>query len=202
MDLIMELNIENEIQGIQAKNESLREKYFIKLISISETNPRLLHSYWHIIEKILKESKTSNKYFAIHIIANLILVDDENKFYSIFDYFYSLINHEDPAIALHIAGASGKIIKAKPELSDTIINILLNIETTSKCNQLESQIGYIIDSMDYCYNKINLKNEMMEFIKKQLSSRSPKTRIKAKKFLEKYNNNYNLVNIGENAKNN
>jgi hypothetical protein len=89
-------------------------------------------------------------------------------------------------VAAHIAAKSGKIINAKPNLSDRIFKVLLNIDSTSKCKQLELQKAYVIDAFDLCYVNVKNKNEVIAFVKDQLKSESPKTRKRAKEFLGKY----------------
>lgn len=182
----MQINIEDEVKGIQSENDKIREKHFDNLLLISENDPSRLYKFWDIWIKMLRKPEVSNKYYAIHLIANLLFVDKESKFEKIFKEFYKLIDHESPVVAPHIAAKSGKIINAKPNLSNKICKHLLNIDSTSKCKQLELQKAYVIDAFDLCYDNVKNKNEVITFIKDQLKSESPKTRKKAKEFLGKY----------------
>ena len=184
----MEINIAEELAGIQSENSKIREQHFKKLLQLSEKEAGKIYQYWEIFVEILRKPEVLNKYYAIHLIANLCSADTENKFEKIFDEFFALFNHESPVVSGHIAGKSCKIINAKPKLSEKITGILLNIEKTSKCRQIELQKAYVISSLDSCYSILNNKNEITGFVKKQLNSESPKTRKCAKEFLARHCN--------------
>jgi len=86
----------------------------------------------------------------------------------------------------HLASISGKIAKAKPELQSKITGKLLNIDNTHKGKQKELIKAYAIEAFDDYYKEAENKNKIIEFVKKQLESSSPKTRKKAEEFLEKW----------------
>ena len=182
----MKNNIDDDIIGIQSDNNKIREKHFNNLLQISEKQPLKLYKYWDVFIEILQKSEVSNKYYAIHLIPNLISIDKQNKFEKIFDEFYVFINHESPVVACHVAEKSVKIINAKHKMANKICKILLNIDSTSKCKQLELQKAYVISTLDNCFELFNDKEKIIEFVKKQLNSNSPKTVKMAKEFLKKY----------------
>lgn len=88
----------------------------------------------------------------------------------------------------HVAFTSGKIAKAKPNLQSKITDKLLNINTIYQGKQIELIKAYVIDAFDEYFDEAKNKKEIVEFVKKQLKSESPKTRKKAKEFLEKIGN--------------
>jgi hypothetical protein len=173
------------IAGIQSDNDRIREEHFNYLLPLSEKNPGLLYEHWDLFVSMLGKPEVSNKYYAIHLIANVIREDKEDKFRDLFREFYGLLNHESPVVSPHIAGKSGKIIRARPEYEARIVDLLLNIQRTSRCRHLELQKAYVIEALDEAYDLISDKDRVMEFVGSLLKSESAKTRKAAKTFLIK-----------------
>jgi hypothetical protein len=186
MDTSEEYIIKQAINDLDTNSEKFRNKAFNILLPISENNPELLYSEWHRILSILNKKEVSNKYVAIPLLANMISVDKDNKFEKIFDEFYELLNHESPVVSPHIAGQSGKILKAKPYLQEKILEKLLSTDEKSQCRYKELLKSYVIDALDNCYNEIENKDKIIRFVEKQIYSESPKTKKRAREFLKKY----------------
>ena len=74
----------------------------------------------------------------------------------------------------------------KPELEDRITNILLDIEQIHPGKQIELVKSAVIESFSEYFNESKNKEKIMDFVKKQLYSSSPKTKKTAKEFLDKY----------------
>ena len=181
------IDIENNINGLQSNNDKIREKHFKILYPLSDINPELLYPYWDIFVEMLYRSEVSNKYYAIHIIAKLVKVDVDNRFDEIFNYWFNdLLNYESPVVSPHIAEKSGMIVKARPDLERKITALLLNIEKTSKCKHIDLQKAYLLSAFDIYFDSILDKRKVIEFIKAQQESPSPKTKKKAKELIEKY----------------
>ena len=70
-----DIDIENNIKGLQSNYDKTREKYFKIIYPLSDSNPELLYPYWDLFIEMLYKPEVSNKYYAIHLIANLIKVD-------------------------------------------------------------------------------------------------------------------------------
>ena len=88
-------------------------------------------------------------------------------------------------VAGHLAANSGKIAKAKPELQVKITNKLLNIDKTNQKHKDLVKAG-AIEAFDKYFEEAKNKNKILEFVKDQLNSKSPKTRKTAKEFLKKW----------------
>ena len=118
---------------------------------------------------------------AVRILANLTHVDKENRFEGLFDRYYALLN-DSVIVAGHLAACSGTISKAKPELRSNITQQLLNID---KIMQKHKDLvkAYVIDAFYEYFREAENKSEILQFVRGQLNSRSPKTRKKAKQFL-------------------
>jgi len=139
-----------------------------------------------VFVRLLRRDEVSCKYVAIHLAANLVRVDSDNRFEELFDEFYRLLSHESPVVSPHIAGVSGKIVQAKPHLSREVTSRLLEVDRVSRCKQKELMKSYVIDAFDDYFNEIEEKGKVVEFARNQLNSDSPKTRKKARQFLEKW----------------
>jgi hypothetical protein len=177
------------LEGILSKKETIRYNSFKVLLLISEEHPELLCHKWDFLVGLLESDNTSHKYIAIYIIANLTRLDKENNFDKIFDKYYNLLNDKSIIPAGHVAGNSGKIARVRPELQAKITDELLSIdETRHEPERRELIKSYAIESFSEYFEEAKNKREIIEFVKKQLNSKSPRTRKKAKEFLEKWGN--------------
>ncbi|MFC1941414.1 hypothetical protein ACFLWL_03320 [Chloroflexota bacterium] len=175
------------LEGILSKKEAIRYNSFKALLLISEEHPEVLYPRWDFFAGLINSANTYLKYIAIYIIANLTRVDTESKFEKIFNQYYNLLDDRSIIPAGHVAGNSGKIAKAKPELQVEITSRLLGIDKTRHKPERKDLIkSYAIESFSEYFEEADDKNEIIEFVEKQLISKSPKTRKKAKEFLEKW----------------
>ena len=175
------------LEGILSKNDEIREKNFRILLQISRKYPKVLHSKWDFLVDLLKSDNHFHRYMSINLIANIASNDINNKFKEIFDEYFGNIGNNRTMVAGQTILNSGKIANKIPSLIPKITNILLNIDKIHRGKQIELLKGYSIESFNEYFNKIKDKNEILNFVKKQLTSNSPKTRKNAKEFIEKWN---------------
>jgi len=102
------------LEGILVKTETIRFNSFKALLLICEEHPERLYPKWESVEDLLSSKNTYHKYIAIYLIANLTRVDTEGKFEKIFELFYGLLDDKSIIPASHVAGNSGRIVRAKP----------------------------------------------------------------------------------------
>ena len=174
------------LEGILSKEDEIRYPSFKALLIISEEDPEVLYPKWDFLAGLINSDNSYRKLIALRLIANLTKADTENKFEEIFDDYYSILDEDKMMTAGHLAGNSGKIAKAKPKLQSKITNKLLNIDKTHRGKQKELIKAYAIEAFDEYYEESEDKKKIIEFVKKRLESESPKTRKKAKEFLEKW----------------
>ena len=189
-EAVKENNVLAELlEGILSKKETIRYNSFKVLLLISEEHPELLYPKWDFFVDLLESNNTYHKYIAIYIIANLARLDKEKNFEKIFDKYYNLLDDKSIIPAGHVAGNSGKIARARPELQTKITDKLLSIdETHHEPERRELIKGYAIESFSEYFEEAKNKKEIMEFVKKQSNSKSPRTRKKAKEFLKMWAN--------------
>ena len=174
------------MEGILYKKEAVRYNCFRVLLQLSEQFPDVLYPKWDFFVKLIDEDNANLKYVAIYVIANLTKVDSENRFETIFDKFYGLLNDKSIIPASHLAVNSAKIIEAKPKLQGSITSKLLDIDKTHHKPERKALIkSYIIEAFGEYFGKAKNKNQIINFVREQLTSKSPKTRKKATEFLKK-----------------
>ena len=173
------------LKGILSKEDEVRFENFKALLLLSEEHPEVLYPKWDCLADLLDSDNHYHRYIAINLLANLATVDEKIKFERIFDKYFSNIDGDRTMVAGQAALNSGKIAKAKPNLQTKITNKLLNIDKTHHGKQTELMKAYAIEALQEYFEVSSDKERILDFVKAQLESKSPKTRKIAKEFLEK-----------------
>jgi len=174
------------LDGILAKKDFIRFNSFKVLLFISEEHPEVLYPRWDFFSGLLDSDNSYQQYIAIYLITSLTRVDDSARLEGIFDKLYSILDGEGTITAAHLARNSGKIARAKPELRAKITERLLNIDRNHRGKQKELIKGHAIEAFDNYFEEAENQPEILEFVRKQLQSQSPKTRKLAREFLKKW----------------
>jgi hypothetical protein len=174
-------------QGILSKDDKTRYTSFKTLMFVADERPELLCSHWDDFEALLESENTHSKYVASYLIASLASVDREGKFEKIFDKYYALLDDKSVIPAAHVARNSGKIVKKRPELESKITDKLLTIERTHhKLSHKELIKSEAIGAFNEYFDAAKDKQKILDFVKQQLESKSPKNRKMAKEFLKRW----------------
>ena len=173
-------------EGILSKTDAVRENSFKALLLISETRPEVLYPHWDYFANLLDSTNSYTVYIGMYIIAHLVKVDSKNRFDKVFDRYYSIFSGKRTMTAAHAAKLSGKIAACKPALQGKITERLLSIDEIYKGSQKELIKGYVIEAFNEYFEEAEDKKEILEFVRGQLQSTSPKTRKTAEEFLEKW----------------
>lgn len=175
------------LEGVLSKKEKIRFNCFKVLLFISEEHPKVLYPKWDFFATLLDSDNTYLKYIAIYILANLAVDDPKARFDKIFNKYYGLLDDDSVIPPAHVAANSAKIAKAKPKLQTKITNRLLAIDKTRHKPERKDLIkGYIIEAFGQYSEKAKNKKRMLEFVRAQLNSKSPRTKKKAKEFLKEW----------------
>ena len=175
------------IDNLTAKNEIIRYNCSKTLNLLSEKQPEVLYSKWNDFVELLHSDHTYWKLSVIPLLANLARIDTGNKFEEIFEKFFGLLNDKSMIPAAWVADNSGKIAKAIPGLQTRITDKLLSIDETHHHPERRDLIkAGAIESFDEYFEEAKDQKRILEFVKKQLNSKSPKTRKIAKEFLAKW----------------
>jgi hypothetical protein len=173
-------------QRILSKDDAIRFSSFKVLLLLSEKHPGALYDKWGFFADLLDSDNSYLQYIAMYIMANLTKADTQNRFEKIFNKYYSILDDDSTITAAHLASNSGKIAKAKPGLQGKITAKLLNIDRNHRGKQKDLIKGYAIEALSEYFEEAENRNEILEFVKAQLVSKSPKTRKIAKEFLRKW----------------
>jgi hypothetical protein len=181
-DLLSEL-----VAGLSDKQERVGYNCLRALLLLAEENPLLLYPYWDIFVELLRSENTYFKLRGANLIAAIISVDGENRFEDVFDEYYALLDGQSVIAACYIAGNSGRIASAKPELQARITARLLGIEKTHHPAERRDLIkGHAVEAFGEYFEGSGDKSRILEFARAQLESESPRTRKKAREFLKRW----------------
>lgn len=170
-----------------SKKHAIRGNSYEALMCLAGDHPTVLFPHWDYFVELLESNNKFSAYCAVHLIAALSETDVEDRFEAIFDAFYNLLNDESVMIAGHIAGLSGKVAKAKPDLQPRITEKLLSIDATHfEQGRKDMLKSYAIESFDTYFEEAEHRETIIEFVRQQLDCSSPKTRKVAKRFLQKW----------------
>jgi len=183
--LIEKEKLSELLEGILSKKDEIRSHSFTILIQLSEKHPKVLYPKWDYFAAFLDSDNHYHRYMSINILANLAMVDVENKFEKIFEKYFGNIDGDRTMVAGQAVLNSGKIAIAKPYLQTKLTDRLLNIDKTHQGKQTELIKAYAIEAFNQYFDESSNKNIILDFVKAQSESKSPKTRKLAKKFLMK-----------------
>ncbi len=173
------------LENLRSKNENIRYNSHKVLFFITEEQPQSLYPHWDYLVEFLDSDNTYHKLSSVHLLANLTRIDNKNKFEKIFEKYYGLLDDKSFITAAYLAGASGKIAKAKPKLQTKITNRLLNIDKTHHEQERKDLVkASIIEAFEEYYEQAKNKKKILKFVEQQLNCQSPKTRKAAKEFLK------------------
>jgi hypothetical protein len=178
------------ISGIKEENVSIKYGCNNTLLIISEKTPELVYPHFDIFKEYLSSENKFIKWTAILIIANLTRFDNKNKFDEIFNSYFSEITGPVMITAANIIKGAAVIAKAKPYLTEKIIDELFKIKDaryqTAEC--LNIVIGHTISSFDKFFKQINNKREVLYFVKDFINNSRTPTKNKAERFMKKWDN--------------
>jgi hypothetical protein len=160
---------------------------------ISEINPSLLYPYFDTIVSFLSSESNIIRWGAFFTLANMASVDNENKFESIFELYFSFLSSQSMITASNVVKSAPKIIAAKPALEETITNKLLSTqnntyymkgEPSGECKNV--LYSHLLDCFDKYFLSSHMKREILDFAKNQLNNSRASVAKKAGIFVKKY----------------
>jgi hypothetical protein len=170
------------MQNLKDKKDTVRFNSFEVLKLIADQNPQYLYPHWEYFTELLRDENNYRKFIAVHILARLVSADGERRFEKIFDQYFGLLG-ASVIVAGPITELSARIVKARPELEPRVTSMLLNIDNTAQKHKDLIKSGAIESFMEY-YDMAKDKEGIVQFVRGQLKSTSPKTKKKAKQFFE------------------
>jgi len=173
------------VKGIRSRDKTVRNNSFNTLMLVTENNGDLLYPKWDYIHEMLISDNSNEKYVAIYLLASLTAYDSQNKFETIFDEYFGILDGDKTMPASHVILNSGKLIENKPELRQQIISKLLNTDSTFKGRQKDLLKVYAIETLRKIRTDPEDQTMIKEFIESQLMSKSSRARSAAKCYIDR-----------------
>jgi hypothetical protein len=183
----------NEVlHGIYSPKAAVRYGCAKALLDLSEKHPEELYPHMQVFIDLLRSKYRILTWNALAIIANLTKVDNDRKFDAIFNEYYTLLNNEYMVTVANVVRNSAEIALAKPYLSPKITDELLKVEKIALSPHLTEEcrrviIEQVIKSFDKFFEKIEAKEQVISFVKRQLNSSRTSLRRESQRFLKNRN---------------
>ncbi len=175
------------VKGLSDRQERVGYNCLRALLLLAEENPLLLYPYWDVFVELLRSEYTYFKLRGANLIAAAISVDRENRFEAVFDDYYDLLDGQSVIAACYVAGNSGRIARAKPGLQSRITRRLLSIDETHHPPQRRDLIkGHAVEAFGEYAEQSGDRSKILEFVRAQLESQSPRTRKKSRELLQRW----------------
>jgi hypothetical protein len=183
------------VKGLLAKEDAQRYECYKVMLLVSERQPAEVYGYWKQFEEILVSSNSNFQSIAVQMLANLAAVDSASRFRAIFETYFSILGGEKTVTAAFLAANAWKIVLARPELSSQVTEKLLNIDKVHKGKQNDLEKGHAIESFSHYFDQAGEadRTKILEFVKGEAQSQSPRTKKAAKEFLAKWESNSQKV---------
>ena len=136
---------------------------YLILLHATKESPIVFYPYWNNIEQLLFHENSYHRKYASDIIANLICIDTEDRFFSIFDAYYQQLNDEKISNKANCILNSIKIIKHNPKLSEKVI--LKIIDSLQFSENTEKHQTYLLSIFNKFLNEVQIDEiETIEMI--------------------------------------
>lgn len=178
--------------GLSSQKASVRYGCSNVLVDLSAAHPGELYPHMNVFVDLLDNKHRILVWSAMAILANLTKVDTEKKFDAMFDKYYGFLNDEYMVTVANVVGNSAKIASAKPYLIPKITRQLLKAEDIRTTPHLTDECKRVIcektiKSFDVFFDKVDSKDEVIAFVKRQRGSSRKTLRTEAERFLAKWN---------------
>jgi hypothetical protein len=179
------------ITGMRSSKAAIRYGCGKVLMDFSEEHPEKLYPDIDFFIDMLGSPYRISIWQAMAIIANLTVVDTKKKFDTVFTDYFGFISDEYMVTVANVVGHSAKIAQAKPYLIPRITDELLKVDTLSVTPQLTEECKRVIaekaiDSFTLFFDRVEQKDKVVAFVKKQVTSPRESLQRKAKEFLLKW----------------
>lgn len=158
--------------------------YYI-LNKASQQHPDLFYQYWDRFASLLDHKNSYHRDIGLTLIANLTEVDSSDRFAEIAGRYFSHLGDRKFMTAQCCVRSIGKILSHKKGMIDQATDLLLNLDNTCGYPQKQKELlkSDVIDVLFMVYPRSPDQAGIDRFVKEQLNSTSPKTRKKAKEFI-------------------
>ena len=176
------------LRGASSSEPGLKFKSIKVLKLVSKEHPGILYPHFGFFGQLLDSGNNILKWNAIDILANLAAVDSDNRFGTLFQEFYGLLDEGSLITPAHVIDSSANVAKARPALQDRITRELLRVEEiplpTDECRHILR--GKVISAFSRYFHQSRSSELMVSFAQSLLACPRPATRKKAEQLLKKF----------------
>ena len=164
---------------------------FYLLQDATEMKPLLFYKYWNNIVELLYHKNSYHRDIAVTLLANLVIVDCENRFDEVLSDYLKILYDDKFKTAVSCIRCFKKILPIRIDLIGIVFKNL--IEHYKKTNYSEKQEEYISGEISSLFDQVfdNLdtsqKTVAVDFICNGIKSKSPKTKKICKEIIKKRN---------------
>jgi len=179
------------INGVSSPKATIRYGCSSVLLDLSQSHPEKLYPYFNHFAELLGGKYRILTWNATAILANLSSVDVDDRFESIFDKYFGLIEDGYMVTVANVVGNSGKIALAKPHLTEKIVDEILRVDGIPVTPHLSEECRRVIaekaiETFDSFCSQIKDRDRVLDFASNYLDSPRSSLRIIAGKFIAKW----------------
>lgn len=176
-------------------HSTIRYKCTRVIRAVSETRPEAVYPHFDEVVAWLHDSNSFVMWDGIVILADLAAVDADNRFASIYEEYFSLIQAPQMITAANVVSNAWKIIHTKPEWEPDITQKLLTVpdvvylhhgEQSPECNYV--LCGHVLQCFGHYFNQAQNQTAILHFAQKLVDCPRKSVAKKAARFLRQYNN--------------
>ncbi len=156
------------------------------LLLVSETRPKLLLPYWEELNPLLKAENKILQWSAILTLGNLGSVASPDQVKGLLPRLCRFLPGPRMITAANTMRSLEKIAKAHPELTDSIVQRVFEVERgnyqTPECRNVA--IGHALQFLKTALPNLTDKGSAIAFATRQIKNSRPSTRNKAQALLK------------------
>jgi hypothetical protein len=164
---------------------------FYLLQDATEQCPQLFYGHWTRISTLLYHKNSYHRDIAITLLANLIVVDENNNFDGIYNDYLNILFDPKFKTAVSCINNLRKILVIRHDKIPLVFNVLLEHKDKSKFSEKQEEYihGEICLLFDLIIEQLNIqdRNQAQDFIFHGVNSKSPKTRKICKAIVKRRN---------------
>jgi hypothetical protein len=179
------------IEGLNANKARIKYGCAKALRIISEQRPDRLYPHFDFFVSLLDHENKIFQWDAAFVLSQLVRADDDDKFASVFDRYFSPIPGPVMITAANVIQGGARIAHVKPYLADRIAAEVLKVARaryqTRECRNVA--IGHAILALGSILPLLRNPAPTVQFVRKQIRNPRPATRKKAQQFLKSQRGN-------------
>lgn len=188
-----ETTIPSLLEIVRTETSSIKFACTKIIRMVSEQRPGLVYPYFEEIVRWLFQSNSFIKWDGCLTLANLTVVDREDKFGAVYKDYFALLRDPQMITAGNVIGSAWKIALARPDRERDITGRLLEVpdivylhkgEPSPECNRIVC--GQVIECFEHYFEHSTNQEGMIRFAEGQLHCPRKSVAAIAEKFLRRH----------------